>query len=50
MIDLILELTDALAQLVRGWKSNNAEDERIALLRIQRVTSNEIARREAEGQ
>jgi hypothetical protein len=49
IIALIAELTDALAQLVRGHLSNNAEEERIALLRFQRAISNEIARREAES-
>lgn len=49
MIGLIQEIADALAQLIRGHMTNNAEQERNALLRLQRVASNELAKREAES-
>ena len=49
MIAIILEVSSALAQLVEGYVANNAEQERLALLRLQRVASDELAKREAQS-
>lgn len=49
MMELILELSEALVQLIKAAHVGDAEAERVALLRIQRASSDEIARREAES-
>lgn len=47
MIEVIKAIAEALAELIGATMRGDAEAERQALLKAQRVTSDELARREA---